>query len=248
MACPRAAHPAGLTLRHRLGGYREYAAPAELAGWVEALWTYRAPTGDGSTHRVLPDPALSLAVCYTRHPDGTPRAPQIVVIGPKLQPLLWRYTPGAEIAAVKLKLEWAAPTLGIVPADHLGAAHDLAEIHPALAARLLDVLAESRSVGEALDTLTAGIAQATRPRMHRKPVSVARAFDLVRGGGGRRAAASKTDRLDDRRGVATAAPRRAAGLRDSTQAVCPASAAGARLHRDRPVTRCCADPVGTRGD
>lgn len=149
----RGAPPSGLVLRHRLGGYREYHAPAEMAGWAEALWTYRAPADDESTHRILPDPALSVAFCYTRHLDGRPREPQLMVFGPKLQPVMSQYSPGAEIVAVKLKLEWAAPMLQLVPADHLGGAHDLAEIHPTLAKRLLDGLAESRGVGQALDLL-----------------------------------------------------------------------------------------------
>jgi AraC-like DNA-binding protein len=172
-------------MRHRLGGYREYDAPAALAEWVESVWTYRAPDNDGSMHRVLPDPAVSIAFCYTRHPDGAPRDPRLLLFGPKLEPVMSRYTPGAEIAAVKLKVEWAAAVLGIVPTDHLSAARDLADVHPAFARRMLDVLCGSGSVGRALDSLVTGVEQMAHRRVHRREVGAARAFDLVRGSGGR---------------------------------------------------------------
>jgi AraC-like DNA-binding protein len=181
----RAPHAAGFVLRHRLGGYREYEAPQALSRWVEAVWTYRAPADDGAMHRILPDPAVSIAYCYTRDPNGIPRAPKLMVFGPKLEPVMSGYKPGAEIAAVKLKVEWAAPMLGIVATDHLGAAHDLSDVHPAFARRLLEVLAESPSVERALDSLATGVEQATRPHAHQKSVGAARAFDLVRGAGGR---------------------------------------------------------------
>jgi AraC-like DNA-binding protein len=206
----RGAQASGLVLRHRLGGYREYQAPGEMAGWAEALWTYRAPADDESTHRILPDPAISVAFCYTRHPDGRPREPRIMVFGPKLQPVMSRYTPGAEIVAVKLKLEWAAPVLQLVPTDHLGSAHDMADIHPTLARRLLDGLTESRAVGQALDLLAAGIARATRHLRDRKTVGAARAFDLVRGSSGR----LPVERIASMTGVSLRHLRRAA-RRDS---------------------------------
>jgi AraC-like DNA-binding protein len=206
----RLAHPFGVVLRHRLGGYREYAAPAELAGWVEALWTYRAPADDGSAHRILPDPALSVAFCYTRHPDGRPRAPRLAVFGPKLEPVMSRYAPGAEIVAVKLKLEWTAPILQVVPTDHLGDGHDLAQMHPKLADRLLDRLGESRSMAQALDLLVAGVVLATRHRWDRKAVGAARAFDLVRGTNGR----LPVERIASMTGVSLRHLRRAA-RRDS---------------------------------
>ncbi len=47
-----------------------------------------------SMHRVLPDPAVSVAYCYTRDPNGIPRAPRLMVLGPKLEPVMSRYTPG----------------------------------------------------------------------------------------------------------------------------------------------------------
>ena len=56
---------------------------------------------------MLPDPALNLAFRCHRGADGRPIGPKLVVIGPKTRPFLFRFRPGDEIAAVKVKLEWA---------------------------------------------------------------------------------------------------------------------------------------------
>jgi AraC-like DNA-binding protein len=176
-------------LRHRLGGYREYDSAPRFDGWIEALWTYRAPTAlvytDASTHRVLPDPAVSVAFCCGRHADGSPRDARLVVIGPTLRPAIHRYQPGSEIAAVKLKLEWAAPLLDLVPTDHLDTVHDLAQVHPQLAGRLFDSLVATRTIEQALDALSAGIVQATHWRRDHASADSAVAFDLVRNTAGR---------------------------------------------------------------
>jgi AraC-like DNA-binding protein len=175
-------------LRHRLGGYREYEPSPRVAGWIEALWTYRAPAAlvyaDASTHRILPDPAVSIAFCCGRYADGSPRDARLIVIGPKLRPTFHRYRPGSEIAAVKLKLEWAAPLLDLVPTDHLDSARDLAQVHPQLAGRLFDALEATRTVDRALDTLVAGIVRATERRRDDESVDSAVAFDLVRNAAG----------------------------------------------------------------
>src|SRR5690348_17582149 len=49
--------------RHRLGGYREYAAPAELSDCVESVWVHETPRDAPvqPPHRVLPDLGVSLA-------------------------------------------------------------------------------------------------------------------------------------------------------------------------------------------
>lgn len=103
-------------LRHRLGGYREYAVPLPLAKFSEAMWIYRTPRStspfDLAFHRVPPDPALSLAFCCRREAGGYPLEPRLVIVGPKSKPSLCAFEPGYEMTAVRLKLEWVAPLLG----------------------------------------------------------------------------------------------------------------------------------------
>ncbi len=78
--------------RHQLGGYREYDPPLPLAGWVESVWVYRTPhggvPGGGAVHRVLPDPAISLAFWCRCESDGRPVAPRLTLIGAKTRPHL----------------------------------------------------------------------------------------------------------------------------------------------------------------
>lgn len=175
--------------RHRLGGYREYDAPPAVAHWIEAIWTYRGPSdiecAHAATHRVLPDPSVDVAFCCTRRADGSPTASRLFVLGPTLRPMISSYQPGSEIAAVKLKLEGAALLLDLVPTEHLGAVHELAEIHPLLADRLLDSLDGTRSLDQALDRLSAGLAQVTQGRRDHEPTASGVAFDLVRNAAGR---------------------------------------------------------------
>ena len=82
-------------------------------------------------HRVLPDPALNLAFSCLRGPDGIPTAPRMIVIGPKTRPHLFPFRPRHEFVAMRVKLEWAAPLLGLMPDDHCDAEHDLADVLPA---------------------------------------------------------------------------------------------------------------------
>ena len=116
----------------------------------------------------------------------------------------------------------------------LGSAHDLADVHPTLARRLLDGLAETRGVGQALDMLAAGIARATRHLRDRKTVGAARAFDLVRGSSGR----LPVERIASMTGVSLRHLRRAA-RRDSGV---PLKLYGRLLRLSQAMTR----PTGCR--
>jgi AraC-like DNA-binding protein len=175
--------------RHQLGGYREYDPPASLAPFAEALWTHRAPDqlppGDGAMHRVLPDPALSLAFYCRRQPDGVPTEPKLVVIGPKTRPHIFAFRGGHEIAAVRVKLEWSALILDLVPEDHSDAEHDLAQVLPRLAETLLEPLAKTRNAGEAAGRLAETIVRRASGIPARRPEMAAHALDLVRRTGGR---------------------------------------------------------------
>src|SRR3954447_14933344 len=130
---PTLAPPASaLTLRHRLGGYREFVPPAILPAAVESVWTHLTPpdTGPTARHRVLPDPALSLAFACRREPDGRPIDPRVLLIGPKTRPFLFHPPAGYQLAALRLKLEWAEPLLDLLPSEHLDSQPDLASVLP----------------------------------------------------------------------------------------------------------------------
>ena len=175
-------------LRHALGGYHEFAPPPSLARVAESVWTHRSPDtvpeGDGARHRVLPDPALSLALYCRRDERGAPLEPRMVVIGPKTRPHLFGFRPGQEIAAVRVKLEWTVPLLGLIPDEHSDSEIDLASALPRLASELLDALAGARSAAECARMLAGQIAVRAAKMSPREPASSC-ALDLVRTSAGK---------------------------------------------------------------
>ena len=98
-------HRATTGARHEIGGYREFAPPPALAAAAEGVWIHRSAVA--GMHLVLPDPALNLAFRCRRLADGRVAEPHLTVIGPKTRPFPFLFRPGDEIAAVKVKLEWA---------------------------------------------------------------------------------------------------------------------------------------------
>ncbi len=187
--------------RHRLGGYREYAPSGPLDRYVESVWTHRAPRelppGAGAMHRVLPDPALSLTFACIRDAAGRPLDPTLAVIGPKTRPHIFAFRPGLELAAVRVKLEWCAPLLGLSPGDHADTERDIGTIDPGLLGRLLGPLAESRNADEAAGVLAMFVARRAG-RLERQGMRpAALALDLVR----RRAGRVSMDRVAEHLGV-----------------------------------------------
>lgn len=176
-------------LRHTVGGYREYDPPPELAKYAESLWTHRAPDelplGDGAMHRVLPDPALNLALTCRRDAAGRPVDPRLIIIGPKTRPHIFAFRPGHEIAAVRLKLEWSAVLLDLVPDQHADAEHELMDASPGLAGTLFGPLTNARSAAAAAGCLAAAIASRSERRPPPTARASARALDLVRRTAGR---------------------------------------------------------------
>lgn len=113
----------GRTL-HRLGAYREYAPPAALARYVEALWTHRAPASAPAVmlrHRVLPNVGLSLCFQYRRAGPGHIEAPSLLLIGPVHTPRLFHPEPGWILEAVQLRPEWGEAVLGVAPQEYIDA-------------------------------------------------------------------------------------------------------------------------------
>jgi AraC-like DNA-binding protein len=193
-------HPASSVLpqgtvtgpRHEIGGYREFAPPPALAAAVEGVWIHRS-VGAG-VHLVLPDPALNLAFRCRRLADGAAAGPRLTVIGPKTQPFPFHFRPGDEIAAVKVKLEWARVLLHLVPAEHLDREDELSPADVRLPPWLLDRLAATGSAETAavlLASVLAGALASTR----RAPVAPAHALDLVRQATGRVRVEAVADRM-----------------------------------------------------
>ncbi|MBA3564156.1 MAG: hypothetical protein H0W33_09150, partial [Gammaproteobacteria bacterium] len=120
---------------------------------------------DLAFHRVLPDPALSLAFCCRREAGGYPLEPRLVIVGPKSKPSLCMFEPGYEMAAVRLKLEWVAPLLDLVPSEHEGAVTDLSLMLAGFAEPLFGKLLETRIPERAVAMLAAALVQ----RRHRDP-------------------------------------------------------------------------------
>ncbi len=113
-------------------------------------------------HRVLPDPSVSIAFSCCRDGAGAPADARLLLIGEKTRPTIFSYDRGREIAAIRMKIEWVEPLIGVRPNDHQDADVDLACVVPGLARELLDSLARTRSAGSAIETLrTALVARRT---------------------------------------------------------------------------------------
>ena len=168
--------------RHRLGGYREYDPPTALAAVAESAWVYRTPGGStgGAIHRVLPDPAVSLAFWCRRDSDGRPVAPRLTLIGAKTRPHLVAFESGCEITALRLKLEWTRPVLGLLAADHNDGDHDLSLVLPRFGAPLLEALAETRTAEQAIRLLETAILGRLCGAEARHSKAASYALDLVR--------------------------------------------------------------------
>ena len=140
-----------LTLQHRLGGYREYAAPPELAPACEAVWLHRTPSGwhDGM-HRVLPDPAMSIVFACRRRDDGRPSDAHTLIVGPKTRPHVFALEPGREMVAVKIKLEWTISLVGLRATDHEDTDIDLHEVDAALADAIEASLSKTLTIDAAV--------------------------------------------------------------------------------------------------
>ena len=171
-----------LGLRHQLGGYREHRPVDTLVPVAESVWTHealpaRTPPG-GGVHRVLPDPAMNLAFRCRRGADGRAVNPRLVVIGPKIRPYLFRFRPGEEIAAVKVKLEWARPLLGLDPSEHVDREDDVTGVL-AEGTRLLGELSSTHSADEA-GAVLAGAVLSCLHRVTTTPTISTHALDVVR--------------------------------------------------------------------
>jgi AraC-like DNA-binding protein len=143
------------TPHHRVGGYHEFAPPPDLADAVEALWTHEAAGAQVAVHRVVPDAAVSLCFMGTRALDGSAGASRLRLIGPVVTPKLFAPPPGHSMAAIRVKLEWCRPLLGVAPWEHAGGEACYADIRPDLAAPLEEQLMRTTEPADALRLLLA---------------------------------------------------------------------------------------------
>jgi AraC-like DNA-binding protein len=174
--------------RHQLGGYREYGAPPEIAMCCEALWTHCTPLGPVSgvtVHHVLPEIAVSLAFQGFRDEDGRPRDWAPIIIGPNLRAQAFSLVPGRELAALRLKPEWAGPLLGVDPLAIEGAVVDLSVVCPGLADRLHDAFWRTRSAEAVLPVLLTVVRDALGATRVPPSPHASAALDLVRRTSGR---------------------------------------------------------------
>ena len=160
---------AATTPQHRVGGYHEFAAPPDLAGAVEALWTHEAVGLQVVAHRVVPDAAVSL--CFMGHPapDGRSGAMRLRVIGPVTAPQLFAPPIGHRMEALRVKLEWCRPLLGAAPSEHANAEPLYADVRPDLVEPLGARLMASRTSADRLRLLVAF----ARERLARNDVACA---------------------------------------------------------------------------
>ena len=155
IASPRSTLAETGSPHHRVGGYREYAPPPDLADALEALWTYETVGIQLAVHRVVPDAAVSLCFMGTRAPDGSAGASRLRLIGPITAPKLFAPPPGHSMVAIRVKLEWCRPLLGVAPWEHAGGEPCYDDIRPDLAAPLEERLMRTTETADALRLLVA---------------------------------------------------------------------------------------------
>ena len=150
---------------HRVGGYHEFAPPPDLADALEALWTYETLGIRLAVHRVVPDAAVSLCFMGTRALDGSAGASRLRLIGPVAAPKLFAPPSGHAMVAIRVKLEWCRPLLGVVPSQHMGDEPCYADIRPDLAAPLEERLMRTTESADALRLLVAFLRERRAARL-----------------------------------------------------------------------------------
>ena len=136
----------GLIRSHVVGGYGEFAVPVELSPYVEVLWSHRAAReGEAGTHRVVPEPDVSLSYRLRVGDDGRVEPLGLVVVGPVRTARQYAPDPGERMYAVRLKPEWSLALLGVHPSDHEDGVDDFSALDPGRAGPLLERLLNCRT-------------------------------------------------------------------------------------------------------
>lgn len=211
LACPT---HAPLPRRHQIGGYTAYEPTRDLFSAVEEFWTYLTPPDflrpEGATHRVLPDPSVSLAFCCRRDAAGVPEDARILLIGEKTRPKVFSYDRRRQIAAVRIKVEAVERLLGLRPGEHQDADVDLGTVLPLLAEQLLESFSATRSAHDAIGILRVLLMKQPDEDSDVRHAVVRHALDCVRDTHGR----SPVERIADATGFSARHLRRL--VRDAT--------------------------------
>lgn len=138
---------------HQVGGYHEFAPPPDLAHAVEASWIHQTADVRLTTHRVVPDAAVSLCFMGPRAADGSAGGARLRIIGPVSQPHAFAPPPGHRMDSVRIKLEWCRLLLGVAPWEHVDAEPLYSDVRSDLAAPLEARLARTTSSLDALRVL-----------------------------------------------------------------------------------------------
>ncbi len=176
-----------MILRYEVAGYREFVPPDDMAPYCEALWIHRTPhaAAPGGSHRVLPEVAVGLAFEVFRDETGRVTSGAPVLIGPTLHALPYHLMPGRELAAIRIKPEWAGPLLGIDPPAFEDQVVDLGGVCPRIADRLHEAMWNTRTPEESVRVLAAAI-RGRHEAVSAPPSSLASAaLDRVRRTAGR---------------------------------------------------------------
>jgi len=169
------------SLRHALGGYREYGVPADLREIAEAAWSYSRGEGEGAIpgrgHRVLPETGVSICFWSRRDGRGVISDPRLTIIGPHAAIHFFNAPPGLHLEAVRLKAEWSRDLLRFDPLEHLDETREERDMP-----RLREMLARSRSSQEALAILLNELRLLRTARVERVTAVSHGAMERVRSG------------------------------------------------------------------
>jgi len=169
------------SLRHALGGYREYSVPADLQPIAEVAWCYSRAEGDGPIpgrgHRVLPETGVSICFWSRRDSRGIVSDPQLTIIGPAPDIHFFNPPPGMHLEAVRLKAEWSRDLLRLDPLEHLNETREERNMP-----RLRELLARSRSSAEALAILLDELRRLRAVRVERVTTISHGAMERLRSG------------------------------------------------------------------
>ncbi len=170
------------SLRHALGGYREYGVPADLREIAEVAWCYSRTEGEGPIpgrgHRVLPEAGVS--ICFWSHRDGSGAVsdPRLTIIGPAPAIHFFNPPPGLHLEAVRLQAEWWRDRRGFDPLEHLNETREERSLP-----RLREMLERSRSSSEALTVLLNELRRLRAGRVERATTIAHGAMERLRAGG-----------------------------------------------------------------
>jgi AraC-like DNA-binding protein len=140
---------------HRVGGYQEFAPPPDLADAVEALWTHEVDGVQVAVHRVVPDAAVSLCFMGPSASESASGVARLRVIGPVTAMHLFAPPIGHCMEALRVKLEWCRPLLGVAPWEHENGEPLYADVRPDLVDPLEARLMASRTPADRLRLMVA---------------------------------------------------------------------------------------------